>query len=68
MQGSGPLYLFAEVLEQPTVLAGVSRRDSRYHAPDENLRIDDYLRGIFHVALLMINFVPMMRWGVMPYR
>jgi len=68
MQGSGPLYLFAEVLGQPTVLAGVSRRDSRYHAPDENLRIDDYLRGIFHVALLMINFVPMMRWGVMPYR
>ncbi|MEM0450912.1 MAG: M20/M25/M40 family metallo-hydrolase [Nitrososphaerota archaeon] len=68
MQGSGPLYLFAEVLEQPTVLAGVSRRDSRYHAPDENLRIDDYLRGIFHVALMIVNFVPMMRWGVMPYR
>ncbi|MCS7094920.1 MAG: M20/M25/M40 family metallo-hydrolase [Thaumarchaeota archaeon] len=68
MQGSGPMYLFTEVLGQPCVLAGVSRRDSRYHAPNENLRIDDYLRGIFHVSLLMLNFVPMMRWGVMPYR
>lgn len=68
MQGSGPMYLFTEVLGQPCVLAGVSRRDSRYHAPNENLRVDDYLRGIFHVALLMMNFVPMMRWGVMPYR
>ncbi|MCS7118360.1 MAG: M20/M25/M40 family metallo-hydrolase [Thaumarchaeota archaeon] len=68
MQGSGPMYLFTEVLGQPCVLAGVSRRDSKYHAPNENLRIDDYLRGIFHVSLLMLNFVPMMRWGVMPYR
>lgn len=65
--GSGPMYLVTEMLRQPCVGIGFCREDSRIHAPNENVRVDDYLKGIEHTALLLINFVPYLRWGEMPY-
>jgi len=47
MIGTGPMYPVAHLLGIPTVSpAGVARPDSNLHAPNENVRIDDYLRII----------------------
>jgi len=44
--GSLPLYLFAELLEQPLVVVPVANHDDNQHAPDENLRIANLWYGI----------------------
>lgn len=47
MIGTGPMYPVATTLGIPTVSpAGVHRPDSNIHAPNENVRIDDFLRII----------------------
>lgn len=47
MIGTGPMYPVASGLGIPTVSpAGVHRPDSNIHAPNENCRIDDFLRII----------------------
>ncbi|HEX2296352.1 MAG TPA: M20/M25/M40 family metallo-hydrolase [Actinomycetota bacterium] len=45
MIGTGPMHPIAGVLGIPTVSpAGVCRPDSNIHAPNENVRVDDFLR------------------------
>ncbi|HEY7874632.1 MAG TPA: M20/M25/M40 family metallo-hydrolase, partial [Actinomycetota bacterium] len=45
MIGTGPMYPVASTLGIPTVSpAGVCRPDSNIHAPNENVRVDDFLR------------------------
>ena len=47
MIGTGPMYPVAHTLGLPTVsTAGVYRPDSNIHAPNENCRIEDFLRII----------------------
>ena len=47
MIGTGPMYPVASTLGIPTVSpAGVCRPASNIHAPNENVRIDDFLRTI----------------------
>ena len=47
MIGTGPMYPIASTLGIPTVSpAGVCRPDSNIHAPNENVRVDDFLRII----------------------
>ncbi|MFN2588742.1 MAG: M20/M25/M40 family metallo-hydrolase [Actinomycetota bacterium] len=47
MIGTGPMYLIAGVLGIPTVSpAGVCRPESNIHAPNENVRVEDFLRTI----------------------
>ena len=47
MIGTGPMYPVASVLGIPTVSpAGVCRPESNIHAPNENVRVDDFLRTI----------------------
>ncbi len=36
--------------------AGVGNQDSRSHAPDENIKIEDYMLGIKHIAALLAEF------------
>lgn len=44
MIGTGPMYAVAKTLSIPTVSpAGVCRPDSNIHAPNENVRVDDFL-------------------------
>ncbi|MBI2166270.1 MAG: M20/M25/M40 family metallo-hydrolase [Chloroflexi bacterium] len=55
--GSGPMYYFAEVLKQPTAAsAGVGYIDSRPHAPDEHIRLEDFLKGMLHTAAVLEAF------------
>jgi acetylornithine deacetylase/succinyl-diaminopimelate desuccinylase-like protein len=54
MGATGPMYAVAHVLGIPTVSpAGVCRPDSNIHAPNENCRVEDFLRIVeFTVAWL----------------
>jgi acetylornithine deacetylase/succinyl-diaminopimelate desuccinylase-like protein len=54
--GSGPIYLFTNILRIPMTGAGVGYYGSRAHAPDENIRINDFINGVRHVAYTLINF------------
>jgi acetylornithine deacetylase/succinyl-diaminopimelate desuccinylase-like protein len=54
--GSGPNHAFIRELGVPIATAGFGYPDTRAHAPDENLRIDLYLKHARHVARLIDAF------------
>jgi acetylornithine deacetylase/succinyl-diaminopimelate desuccinylase-like protein len=54
--GSGPNHVFVETLGIPIVTAGVGYPGSGAHAPNENLRIDLYLKGARHIARILSAF------------
>jgi acetylornithine deacetylase/succinyl-diaminopimelate desuccinylase-like protein len=56
MAGTGPLYPFVETLGLPVADCGVGYPDARIHAPDENIRIEDFLSGTKAVAALLGRF------------
>ncbi|MCS7098990.1 MAG: M20/M25/M40 family metallo-hydrolase, partial [Sulfolobales archaeon] len=54
--GSGPIYIFTNVARVPMTGAGVGYYGSRVHAPNENIRVSDFVLGMKHVALTLIYF------------
>lgn len=54
--GSGPMYELCQQLNIPAVSAGTGYPDMRGHAPDENIRVDDYFEGITFIRELIRNF------------
>jgi len=54
--GSGPNYPFVHDLGLPVTTAGLGHPDGRGHAPNENIRIDLYLKHSKHMARLMVAF------------
>jgi acetylornithine deacetylase/succinyl-diaminopimelate desuccinylase-like protein len=54
--GSGPNHAFIHELGVPVATAGFGNPDTRAHAPDENLRVDLYLKHAKHVARLIHAF------------
>jgi acetylornithine deacetylase/succinyl-diaminopimelate desuccinylase-like protein len=54
--GSGPSYPFIHDLGLPVATAGMGYPDSRGHAPNENIRIDLYLKHARHMAHLIKAF------------
>jgi acetylornithine deacetylase/succinyl-diaminopimelate desuccinylase-like protein len=54
--GSGPNYEFIHTLKVPVVSAGIGYPGSNAHAPDENIRIDLYLKGAKHIARIIKSF------------
>jgi len=53
MAGTGPMYDFVETLGLPTACIGVGYPDTRAHAPDENIRLGDYVCNTKTVAHLL---------------
>jgi acetylornithine deacetylase/succinyl-diaminopimelate desuccinylase-like protein len=53
MAGTGPMYHFVRDLGLPTTGAGVGYPESRAHAPDENIRIGDFILGTKHIAAIL---------------
>ena len=51
--GSLPLYLFTDVLGQPTLILPIANHDNNQHAPDENLRLANLFYGIDLYAALL---------------
>ena len=54
--GSGPNYPFVHDLGLPVATAGLGYPDTRAHAPDENIRLDLYLKHARHMARLIKEF------------
>jgi acetylornithine deacetylase/succinyl-diaminopimelate desuccinylase-like protein len=54
--GSGPNHLFIKHLNVPIVTAGVSYPGSQNHAPNENIRVVDFLKGTKHLARVITEF------------
>jgi acetylornithine deacetylase/succinyl-diaminopimelate desuccinylase-like protein len=54
--GSGPNFVFQETLKLPIVSAGVGHPGAQVHAPNENMRLDLYLKGAKHVARILREF------------
>jgi acetylornithine deacetylase/succinyl-diaminopimelate desuccinylase-like protein len=54
--GSGPNSPFVHILGLPVVTAGVGYPGSQAHAPNENMRIDLYLKGAEHIARIIKEF------------
>ena len=54
--GSGPNAAFIEHLQLPIVTAGVGHPGAQAHAPNENMRIDLYLKGAQHIVRILKAF------------
>ena len=54
--GSGPSYPFVHDLGLPVATAGLGHPDSRAHAPNENIRVDLYLKHARHMARVIEEF------------
>lgn len=53
--GSGPNYLFTHHLKVPIATVGVGHPGANAHAPNENLRIADFVRGVRHLARIILG-------------
>lgn len=54
--GSGPNYPFVHELNLPVATAGLGYPDTRAHAPNENIRLDLYLKHARHMARVLKEF------------
>ena len=54
--GSGPSYPFVHDLGLPVATAGLGHPDTRAHAPNENIRLDLYLKHARHMARVIKDF------------
>lgn len=54
--GTGPLYPFVATLGLPTADIGIGYPETRIHAPNENIRIEDLRNGTKAIAVLLGQF------------
>jgi acetylornithine deacetylase/succinyl-diaminopimelate desuccinylase-like protein len=54
--GSGPNHAFVHYLHVPVVSAGIGYPGAQGHAPNENIRLDLYLKGARHIARILKEF------------
>lgn len=54
--GSGPSAVFQQYLKVPIVSTGAGHPGAQAHAPNENLRIDLYLKAARHIVKIMKEF------------
>jgi len=54
--GSGPSHPFVHDLGLPVATGGIGHPDTRAHAPNENVRIDLYLKHARHMARIINEF------------
>ncbi len=54
--GSSPVYAFAGPLNIPVVNPGLGYDGSRTHAPDENIRLNDFYNAARHIARILDGF------------
>lgn len=54
--GTGPMYDLCQKLGIPSVSVGVGHPNSRNHAPNENIFVNDFIDGIKHIAAIIEDF------------
>jgi len=57
LYASGPMASFLNELKFP-ISSGecIARPDSKIHAPNENIRVEDYILGIKHIAAILLSY------------
>ena len=55
--GTGPLFVFTRRYGAPAIMIGVSPPDNAMHAPNENIRIDLFEKGMYWLAETIENYV-----------
>jgi len=56
MAGSGPMYPLSQALGIPAVTMGIGYPGANIHAPNENIRLEDYWAGIGFIGELIRHF------------
>ncbi|MGZ8998558.1 MAG: M20/M25/M40 family metallo-hydrolase, partial [Allosphingosinicella sp.] len=56
MAGTGPLYPFVTTLGLPTTDCGIGYPDAAIHAPNENIRLEDFRKGTKAIAAFLARF------------
>jgi acetylornithine deacetylase/succinyl-diaminopimelate desuccinylase-like protein len=56
MAGTGPLHPFVTTLSLPTADCGIGYPDAAIHAPNENIRTEDFRKGTKAIAALLKHF------------
>lgn len=56
LAGSSPMHKLLSKSPMPAVQVGVANTNSNFHAPNENIRMDDFLKGIELIATIIQNF------------
>lgn len=54
--GSGPNHAFVHTLNLPIATSGIGYPGSQTHAPNENIRLDLYLKGAKHIVHILSAF------------
>lgn len=54
--GSGPYFAFSQYLKVPIGASGVGHSGSQAHAPNENIRLDLFVKGTQHTARIIQKF------------
>jgi len=54
--GSGPMHLFRNILGYPVVSVGCSHPKANTHAPDENLKVESFIKGTKFIATLICDY------------
>jgi acetylornithine deacetylase/succinyl-diaminopimelate desuccinylase-like protein len=54
--GTGPMHTVCAPFAMPAVGTGVGHARGNNHGPDENIRLEDYIQGIKHMALILERF------------
>jgi acetylornithine deacetylase/succinyl-diaminopimelate desuccinylase-like protein len=54
--GSGPNYPFIHTLGLPVISCGIGYPGNAAHAPNEHIRLDDFIQGIRHTAYIIAAF------------
>lgn len=54
--GSTPVYAFVRPMNIPVIFPGIAYWDNRNHAPDEHIRLVDFLNGARHIARILDGF------------
>jgi acetylornithine deacetylase/succinyl-diaminopimelate desuccinylase-like protein len=57
--GTGPMYVLCQQFDIPCASVGVGHSDSRNHAPNENIYLEDFYQGILHLAVILDRFPSM---------
>ena len=57
--GSGPNAIILDALDIPIVMAGVGYDGAQVHSPNENLVIENYLKGTKHIVRILKQFAEM---------
>ncbi len=56
MPGTGPMHCVCAPSGMPCAGTGVGNAKSSMHAPNENILVEDFIKGIRHIALMIKNF------------